>query len=149
MDPNQYEEQLIDDPEPVNDKQLVENEIELSHCIVQTEEVMQMSVKDEGTLETNSSEHQCGICGKELLSAYTLANHMRSHTGERPYGCSVCEKFFKTKSNLNEHYRLVVLLFYIICNHKLAHVVVRVDYSENICLFVLTKLCYIGNRYQV
>lgn len=31
---------------------------------------------------------------------------MRSHTGERPYGCSVCEKFFKTKSNLNEHYRV-------------------------------------------
>ncbi|XP_060876933.1 gastrula zinc finger protein XlCGF26.1-like isoform X1 [Metopolophium dirhodum] len=106
LDPNQYEEQLIDDPDPVNDKQLVENEIELSHCIVQTEEVMQMSVKDEDTLETNSSEHQCGICGKELLSAYTLANHMRSHTGERPYGCSVCEKFFKTKSNLNEHYRV-------------------------------------------
>jgi len=126
LDPNQYEEQLIDDPDPVNDKQLVENEIELSHCIVQTEEVMQISVKDEDTLETNSSEYQCGICGKELLSAYTLANHMRSHTGERPYGCSVCEKFFKTKSNLNEHYRLVVLLFYIIYSHKLAHGVVRV-----------------------
>ncbi|XP_001948942.1 zinc finger protein 391 isoform X1 [Acyrthosiphon pisum] len=106
LDPNLYEEQLIDDPEPVNDKQLVENEIELSHCIVQTEEVMQISVKDENILETNSSEHQCGICGKELLSEYSLANHMRSHTGERPYGCSVCEKFFKTKSNLNEHYRV-------------------------------------------
>ncbi|XP_015364050.1 PREDICTED: putative zinc finger protein 286B isoform X1 [Diuraphis noxia] len=105
VDQNQYEEQLIDDPEPVNDKQLVENEIELSHCIIQTEEEMQISSKEE-TLETNSSEHQCGICGKELLSAYTLANHMRSHTGERPYGCSVCEKFFKTKSNLNEHYRV-------------------------------------------
>jgi len=106
VEPNQYEEQLIDDPEPVNNKQIVENEIELSHCIVQTEEVMQMSVNEEETLETNSSDHQCAICGKELLSAYTLANHMRSHTGERPYGCSVCEKFFKTKSNLNEHYRV-------------------------------------------
>lgn len=126
MDPNQYEEQLIDDPELVNDEQLVENEIELSHCIVQTEEVMQMSVKVEDTLEANSSEHQCGICGKELLSAYTLANHMRSHTGERPYGCSVCEKFFKTKSNLSEHYKLVVLLFYIIYSCKLAHGVVGV-----------------------
>jgi len=112
VEPNQYEEQLIDDPEPVDNKQIVENEIELSHCIVQTEEVMQMSVNEEETLETNTSDHQCAICGKELLSAYTLANHMRSHTGERPYGCSVCEKFFKTKSNLNEHYRLVALLYY-------------------------------------
>lgn len=110
--PNQYEEQLIDDPEPMDNKQIVENEIELSHCIVQTEEVLKMSINEEDdeeeeTLETNTSDHQCEICGKELLSAYTLANHMRSHTGERPYGCSVCEKFFKTKSNLNEHYRLV------------------------------------------
>lgn len=110
VEPNQFEEQLIDDPESV-DQQIVENEIELSHCIVQTEEVMedvmQMTVNEE-ILDTSTSGHQCTICGKELLSAYTLANHMRSHTGERPYGCSVCEKFFKTKSNLNEHYRLVI-----------------------------------------
>ncbi|XP_027838155.2 zinc finger protein 250-like isoform X1 [Aphis gossypii] len=106
VEPDQYEEQLMDDPEPVDNKQIVENEIELTHCIVQSEEVMQMSVNEEEILETNTSDHQCTICGKELLSAYTLANHMRSHTGERPYGCSVCEKFFKTKSNLNEHYRV-------------------------------------------
>lgn len=109
VEPNQFEEQLIDDPDSADDQQVVENEIELSHCIVQTEEVMeevmQMTVNEDETLDTKTNDHQCTICGKELLSAYTLANHMRSHTGERPYGCSVCEKFFKTKSNLNEHYR--------------------------------------------
>lgn len=110
VEQNQFEEQLIDDPEIVDDKNIVENEIELSHCIIQTEEEMQITVDDEETLDTNTNDHRCTICGKELLSAYTLANHMRSHTGERPYGCSVCEKFFKTKSNLNEHYRLVILL---------------------------------------
>jgi len=120
VDSNQFEEELIDDPGLVNDHQEVENEIELSHCIVQTEEVMEkaMQIMSNGkeTLDINTNRHQCSICGKELLSAYTLGNHMRSHTGERPYGCSVCEKFFKTKSNLNEHYRLVfifVLLIYI------------------------------------
>lgn len=112
VESNQFEEELIDDPDPVDDDQVVENEIELSHCIVQTEEVMEetMQITSNGSEEmsdTNSNRHQCSICGKELLSAYTLGNHMRSHTGERPYGCSVCEKFFKTKSNLNEHYRLV------------------------------------------
>lgn len=105
VEPNEFDEQLIDDPEPIDNHHIVENEIELSHCIVQTEEVMQISVNEEGSLDKITSDHQCTICGKELLSAYTLANHMRSHTGERPYGCSVCEKFFKTKSNLNEHYR--------------------------------------------
>ncbi|VVC46097.1 Zinc finger C2H2-type,Zinc finger, AD-type,Zinc finger, RING/FYVE/PHD-type [Cinara cedri] len=109
VESDQFEEQLIDDPDPVDDDQQIENEIELSHCIVQTEgtmeEVMQITA-DAEILETNSSDYQCTVCGKELLSAYTLGNHMRSHTGERPYGCSVCEKFFKTKSNLNEHYRV-------------------------------------------
>lgn len=108
-EPNQFEEQLIDDPGSIDDQQVVENEIELSHCIVHTEEVMEevmeLTVNEDETLDTNSNDYQCTICGKELLSSYTLANHMRSHTGERPYGCSVCEKFFKTKSNLNEHYR--------------------------------------------
>lgn len=109
VESNQFQEELIDDSEPVNDQQ-IENEIELSHCIIQTEEVMQITVnKEDEPLESTTSQHQCSICGKELLSAYTLANHMRSHTGERPYGCSVCEKFFKTKSNLNEHYRLVFI----------------------------------------
>lgn len=98
----------MDDPGVVDD-QSIENEIELPSCIVPSEEVMddviQLSINEE-TLDTNNtSDFQCNVCGKELLSAYTLVNHMRSHTGERPYGCSVCEKFFKTKSNLNEHYR--------------------------------------------
>lgn len=110
VESNQFEEQLIDDPEPVNEKHIVESEIELSHCIVQTEEVLDEVIQMTVNEETTTNDHQCTICGKELLSAYTLANHMRSHTGERPYGCSVCEKFFKTKSNLNEHYRLVFLL---------------------------------------
>lgn len=115
VEPNQYEEELIDDPDSVDDQQIVENEVELSHCIVQTEEVMQITANEDETIDTNTNDHQCTICGKELLSAYTLANHMRSHTGERPYGCSVCEKFFKTKSNLNEHYRLVFTPIFCIC----------------------------------
>ncbi|XP_050427831.1 zinc finger protein OZF-like isoform X2 [Adelges cooleyi] len=112
VDHNRFEEQLIDDASMV-DHQTIENEIELPSCIVQTEEeeevmddVIQISVNEETNLDSTTSDFQCTICGKQLLSAYTLVNHMRSHTGERPYGCSVCEKFFKTKSNLNEHYRV-------------------------------------------
>lgn len=105
VEPDQLEEQLIDNPDPIDSHQIVENEIELSDCIVQSEEDMQVSIDEVETQETTTSDHKCTVCNKELLSAYTLANHMRSHTGERPFGCRVCEKFFKTKSNLNEHYR--------------------------------------------
>lgn len=107
MEPDQFEEQLIDDPAPI------ENEIELVQCNIQTEEIMHLSITGKETLGAGTTDnHKCTVCNKELLSAYTLANHMRSHTGERPFGCRVCEKFFKTKSNLNEHYRLVFFMLF-------------------------------------
>lgn len=110
VEPDQFEEQLIDDPPPI------ENEIELAQCNIQTEEIMQVSITGKETLGISTTDdYKCTVCNKELLSAYTLANHMRSHTGERPFGCRVCEKFFKTKSNLNEHYRLVFLCIILFC----------------------------------
>ncbi|XP_063692610.1 zinc finger protein Xfin-like [Bolinopsis microptera] len=48
----------------------------------------------------------CQICGKRFASAWTLREHSRVHTGERPYECTVCGKKFAHHSNMVRHYRI-------------------------------------------
>lgn len=46
------------------------------------------------------NKHFCHICQKNFSSTSALQIHMRTHTGERPFVCSVCQKAFTTKGNL-------------------------------------------------
>ncbi|XP_058487256.1 zinc finger protein 287-like [Solea solea] len=47
----------------------------------------------------------CHICGKHIPCQSNLQNHMRVHTGERPYSCHFCGKSFKLKGHMTEHIR--------------------------------------------
>ena len=51
----------------------------------------------------NHHENRCGFCGKDCVHKSTLKIHIRVHTHERPFPCSVCNKRFKTKSALLKH----------------------------------------------
>ena len=45
----------------------------------------------------------CPIWGKSVSSKQSLDNHMRTHTGEKPYICQDCGERFSDRSGLNCH----------------------------------------------
>ena len=47
----------------------------------------------------------CYLCGHSARSKSHLAAHMRVHTGEKPYFCTICNKRYNRKDNLYVHIR--------------------------------------------
>ncbi|XP_008282967.1 zinc finger protein 2 homolog [Stegastes partitus] len=59
----------------------------------------------EGKSQDAKGNFDCHICGKHIPCQSNLQNHMRVHTGERPYSCHFCGKCFKLKGHMTEHIR--------------------------------------------
>ena len=45
----------------------------------------------------------CSICGNLLCSTSSLKQHMRVHTGEKPFQCDTCDMKYSCKGNLERH----------------------------------------------
>lgn len=49
------------------------------------------------------NNHVCPVCGASVKQKNAFLEHMRSHTGERPYKCSECSASFACLARLNVH----------------------------------------------
>uniref|UniRef100_A0A8C7MRH6 Zinc finger protein 341 n=1 Tax=Oncorhynchus kisutch TaxID=8019 RepID=A0A8C7MRH6_ONCKI len=50
-----------------------------------------------------SQKLKCNFCDKVFSKNFDLQQHIRSHTGEKPFQCIVCGRAFAQKSNVKKH----------------------------------------------
>ena len=47
----------------------------------------------------------CNICKKVLKTKYRFKEHIRTHTGEKPFICMFCHRSYTQSSSLYKHFR--------------------------------------------
>ncbi|XP_060793722.1 zinc finger protein 341 isoform X1 [Neoarius graeffei] len=57
----------------------------------------------EGQTKAKGQKLKCSFCDKVFAKNFDLQQHIRSHTGEKPFQCIVCGRAFAQKSNVKKH----------------------------------------------
>uniref|UniRef100_A0A4W4FI83 C2H2-type domain-containing protein n=1 Tax=Electrophorus electricus TaxID=8005 RepID=A0A4W4FI83_ELEEL len=59
--------------------------------------------QDVGQTKAKGQKLKCNFCDKAFTKNFDLQQHIRSHTGEKPFQCIVCGRAFAQKSNVKKH----------------------------------------------
>lgn len=60
---------------------------------------------------TGERPYVCTVCGRGFTVNTILLRHMRVHSGERPYVCVTCGKAFSQSSTLNTHMKVSIHMY--------------------------------------
>jgi hypothetical protein len=59
--------------------------------------------KSAGSRAHQDTKYACPYCEKILTTKYKMQRHVRTHTGEKPFGCDACPARFNQKSSRKTH----------------------------------------------
>ncbi|XP_049605333.1 zinc finger protein 497 [Syngnathus scovelli] len=59
---------------------------------------------DGGATEDEEGSLPCSVCGKRLKTEALLAAHLRMHSGDKPFRCTLCLRRFMRHACLKRHY---------------------------------------------
>uniref|UniRef100_A0A3P9A5J7 C2H2-type domain-containing protein n=1 Tax=Esox lucius TaxID=8010 RepID=A0A3P9A5J7_ESOLU len=62
-------------------------------------------VRSDTEEEAETAGHACALCGRSFPLLSSLSQHMRRHTGEKPYKCPYCDHRVAQKGSLKAHIR--------------------------------------------
>lgn len=54
-------------------------------------------------LHSGEKPYTCSVCQKTFRHSNTIKRHMRTHTGEKPFSCVYCNKTFCHKHTMAKH----------------------------------------------
>ncbi|XP_042864720.1 zinc finger and BTB domain-containing protein 17-like [Penaeus japonicus] len=57
--------------------------------------------------EKHNYRHPCSMCDKVFICKSKLVEHIRTHTGEKPFACNECNVAFAAKATYKTHMKLI------------------------------------------
>lgn len=82
-------------------KEAVFTKYKCSYCSYTT--IIHTNLENHIRTHTGEKPFKCDTCFRSFSQKGNLVIHLRSHTGERPFSCQYCKKSFTHKSNLKAH----------------------------------------------
>ncbi|XP_059487239.1 zinc finger and BTB domain-containing protein 49-like [Neocloeon triangulifer] len=99
--------------------------------------------------------HKCPVCGLKVALRSAFLEHLRAHTGDRPFKCSLCSSSFAAQGRLNAHFNNIHKPREFVCDicskkfpnkhHLLRHTTVHSNSKPNACPFCQFSCNMIGN----
>ena len=83
-----------------------ESLLRIANLIVESEEKSRCERVDVNKRTIVDQNYKCEKCGKSFRRRDYLKDHIRIHSGEKPFKCQECGKFFTQRSHLFNHLRI-------------------------------------------